>query len=168
MDAIIYTTNSGSTAQYAQMLGEKTGLSVYALSVAKEYVAAGSEILYLGWLMAGTVKGYAKAAKQYRVSGVCGVGMGHTGTQLQEIRSKNRIPAQTAVFTLQGDLDITKLRGVYKLMMQVMLRTAGKGLEQKQNRTPEEDEMLNMLHHGTGWIREENLDAVLDWYSQQK
>lgn len=53
-------------------------------------------------------------------------------------------------------------------MMQVMLRTAGKGLEQKQNRTPEEDEMLNMLHHGTGWIREENLDAVLDWYSQQK
>ena len=42
------------------------------------------------------------------------------------------------------------------VMMQVMLRT------------PEEDEMLNMLHHGTGWIREENLDAVLDWYSQQK
>ena len=28
---------------------------------------AGAEIVYLGWIMAGLVKGYALAAKRYRV-----------------------------------------------------------------------------------------------------
>lgn len=29
MDAIVYTSNTGSTRRYAVLLGEKTGLSVY-------------------------------------------------------------------------------------------------------------------------------------------
>lgn len=40
--------------------------------------------------MAGGIKGYKKAAKKYKVCAVCGVGMGQTGTQLKEIREKNK------------------------------------------------------------------------------
>ena len=81
MDAIIYTTNTGSTEQYAKLLAQKTGLPAYSFAEAKKQILAGAEVVYLGWIMAGSVKGYAAAAKHYRVCAVCGVGMGQTGTQ---------------------------------------------------------------------------------------
>lgn len=35
MDAIIYTTNTGSTGQYAKLLAQETGLPAYSLAEAK-------------------------------------------------------------------------------------------------------------------------------------
>ena len=72
-EAIVYTSNTGYTAEYARMLGESTGLPVYDLNAAAAQLKPGTEILYLGWLMAGAVKGYKAAAKRYRVCAVCGV-----------------------------------------------------------------------------------------------
>ena len=54
MKAIIYTSNTGSTAEYAQLLGKELNLPVHSLQKAKNKVPAGSEIIYLGWIMAGT------------------------------------------------------------------------------------------------------------------
>ena len=51
MEAIIYTSNTGSTKRYAEMLSRKTGLAVYSLKEASKKVAANSEIIYMGWLM---------------------------------------------------------------------------------------------------------------------
>ena len=76
MNAIIYTTNTGSTESYAKLLAQKTGLPAYSLAEAKKRVLAGAEVIYLGWIMAGSVKGYAEAAKRYQLRAVCGVGMG--------------------------------------------------------------------------------------------
>lgn len=36
MRAIVYTTNAGSTEQYAELLAQETGLPVYSLAEAKE------------------------------------------------------------------------------------------------------------------------------------
>lgn len=72
MDAIIYTTNTGSTGQYAKLLSQETGLPAYSLAKAKKRVFAGAEVVYFGWIMAGSVKGYAGAAKKYQVRAVCG------------------------------------------------------------------------------------------------
>ena len=58
MKAIIYTSNTGSTAEYAQLLGKELNLPVHSLQQAKNKVPAGSEIIYLGWIMAGGIKGY--------------------------------------------------------------------------------------------------------------
>ena len=84
MKAIIYTSNTGSTAEYAQLLGNELNLPVHSLQQAKNKVPAGSEIIYLGWIMAGGIKGYKEAAKLYKVRAVCGVGMGQTGTPRKE------------------------------------------------------------------------------------
>ena len=46
----------------------------------------------MGWIMAGKIKGYVRAARKYKIQAVCGVGMGQTGTQLDEARTKNKIP----------------------------------------------------------------------------
>lgn len=103
-NAIVYTSNTGYTAEYARLLGKNTGLPVYALSEAEGKLAGGNRIIYLGWLMAGSVQGYRKAAKRYHVQAVCGVGMGATGSQLQDLRKTNAFPEELPVFTLQGGL----------------------------------------------------------------
>ncbi len=164
-DAIVYTSNTGYTAEYARLLGARTGLPVYALADAQQALEAGSSILYLGWLMAGKVQGYRKAARRYRMQAVCGVGMGATGSQLQDLRRANRLPEALPVFTLQGGFDLNRLRGVYRLMMLMMAKTLGKGLADKQNRSPEEDAMLELLLQGGSRVSEANLSAVLDWYA---
>ena len=168
MNAIIYTTNTGSTESYAKLLAQKTGLPAYSLAEAKERVFAGAEVIYLGWIMAGSVKGYAEAAKRYRVRAICAVGMGQTGTQTDSVRKKSAVPANIPLFTLQGNFDVKKLHGVYHLMMEIMVKTAGKSLAEKNDRTTEEDDMLDMMLHGGKRVKAENLSAVLDWYSTRQ
>lgn len=63
MNAIVYTSNTGHIAQYAKLLGEKTGLLVYELSTALKKLEKGTSVIYLGWLFANSVKGYKKAVK---------------------------------------------------------------------------------------------------------
>ena len=121
MNAIIYTTNTGSTEHYAKLLAQKTELPMYSLAEAKKRVFAGAEVIYLGWIMAGSVKGYAEAAKRYRVRAVCGVGMGQTGTQADSVRKKSAISADIPLFTLQGNFDVKKLHGVYRLMICIVM-----------------------------------------------
>ena len=168
MDAIIYTTNTGSTEQYAKLLAQKTGLPAYSFAEAKKQILAGAEVVYLGWIMAGSVKGYAAAAKHYRVRAVCGVGMGQTGTQTDSVRKKSVIPANIPLFTFQGNFDIKKLHGIYRFMMEIMVKTAGKSLAAKKDRTPEENDMLDMMLHGGERVKMENLSTVLDWYGEQQ
>ena len=165
-NSIVYTSNTGYTAEYARLLGERTGLPVYSLAEAERKLAAGNRVIYLGWLMAGKVQGYKKAAKRYKVQAVCGVGMGGNGSQLQEVRKANAISEKTPLFTLQGGFDINKLSGVYKLMMTIMVKTAGKGLAEKQDRTPEEGVMLDMLTRGGSRVSAENLAEVLAWVDE--
>ena len=168
MNAIIYTTNTGSTEHYAKLLAHETGLPVYSLAEAKKAVFVGAEVIYLGWIMAGSVKGYAAAARRYKVRAVCGVGMGQTGTQTDSVREKTAVPTNIPVFTLQGNFDVKKLHGIYRPMMGLMVKTAGKSLAAKEDRTPEEDDMLDMMLHGGERVKFDNLRAILDWYGSQK
>ena len=162
--AIVYTSNTGYTAEYARLLGQGTGLPFYALSEASGKLKSGEAIVYLGWLMAGKVQGYGKAAKRYSICAVCGVGMGATGSQMEDVRKTNALPASLPLFTLQGGFDMAKLRGIYKFMMTVIAKTTGKRLAVKADRTAEEDHMLELLTHGGSCVREEHLKDVLAWY----
>ena len=164
MKAIIFTSNTGSTAEYAKLLGKELNLPVFSLQQAKNKVSAGSEIIYLGWLMAGGIKGYKEAAKKYKICAVGGVGMGQTGAQVKQVRDKNAIPQSVPLFTLQGNFDVKKLHGVYRFMMNVMVKIAGKALAAKADRTPEEDDMLDMMVNGGKRVSVQNLRAIMEWY----
>ena len=58
MDAIVYTSNTGSTKRYAELLSQMIGLPAFALGDAKDKLSANAGIIYLGWIMASGVKGY--------------------------------------------------------------------------------------------------------------
>ena len=160
---ILYTSNTGFTAQYAALLSEQTGLPCFSLKAAG-HIQPGTPILYLGWLMAGNVQGYKEAAKKYTICAVCGVGMGAKGSQIADVRKTNALPDEMPVFVLQGGFDRKRLHGIYKLMMTVMKNTVGKSLARKPDRTPDEDTMLDLLENGGSRVSPENLSSVLDWY----
>lgn len=166
MKAIVYTSNTGTTMKYAKLLGHITKLPVYDSKEAAR-LEKGSEIIYLGWIMASGVKGYKEASEKWNIRAVCAVGMGGTGTQLKEVREKNKIANTIEVFTLQGGFDITKLHGIYKMMMKVMVKTAGKGLAEKADKTPDEERMYEMMMHGGDYVSEENLDEVIKWCNRE-
>ena len=46
--AIVYTSNTGHTRQYALLLGEQVGLPVYSLEEANSHLSGGSPVIYLG------------------------------------------------------------------------------------------------------------------------
>ena len=49
-------------------------------------------------------------------------------------------------------------------MMNIMVKTAGKALAEKTDRTPEEDDMLDMMVNGGNRVSVQNLKAVIAWY----
>ena len=168
MEAIIYTTNTGSAEQYAKILAQETGLPAYSMKEAQKKIRPGVDVICLGWIMAGTIKGYSASVRHYQVQAVCAVGMGRTGTQTDAVRKKNCIPGECPLFTIQGNFDVNKLHGMYRMMMELMIRTAGKALAGKKDRTAEEDDMLDMMLRGGERVRRENLMEVLEWYHLQE
>lgn len=157
---IVYTSNTGHTARYAKLLSEKTALPALSLTEATEKLAKGTPILYLGWLFVGGIRGYKKAAKRYSVCAVCGVGLCDTGALLAEIRRTEKIPAATPLFTLQGGMDHGALTGMYKHMIDVLI----KFMQKKKNKSEGDQRMLYLLETGGDYVSEENLADVLRWY----
>ena len=166
--AIVYTSNTGFTAQYASLLGGETGLPVYSLEDASKSLPQSSPIVYLGWLTAGKVQGYDKAVTKFNLQALCAVGMAKCGSQMEDVRKSNNLPQGLPLFTLQGGFDLKKLRGVYKLMMLVMSKTVVKKLAAKPDRTPDEEDMLDLFQNGGNRVSLENLRPVLAWYEGER
>ena len=158
--AIVYTSKSGFTRQYAQILGKELRLPVYSLEDAIYGLRQYSPILYLGWIHASNIQGFRKAAKRFVICAVCGVGLCDTGTLLNEVRKATSIAEELPLFTLQGGFDRSKLKGMDKMLIYMLT----KGLSSKQQRTEQEDRMLQLLQTDGCYVSKENLRAVLDWY----
>lgn len=159
MNAIVYTSNTGFTARYAQMLGDKTGLPVLELKKACKELHKGTPIIYMGWLFASSVKGYRKASEQFQVDALCGVGLCETGTLLDDVRKVNDVPAGLPVFTLQGGMDHSKLRGLHKFMIKMLIKM----MKRAKNPSQEDQAKLALIIAGGDYVKEENLAAVLRW-----
>ncbi len=166
IDAIVYTSNTGYTKEYALLLAKETGLTAYSFAEAKKSLARGSNIIYLGWVMASTVKEYPAAAKLYNVLAIAGVCLGTTGSQIEEIRKMQSIPESTPLFTLQGGFDMERLHGIYKFMMKMMRKFLKKQIGEKQAQTEEDKRIVDMLDNGGSAVCVENLSELLSWYHE--
>ncbi len=164
IEAIVYTSNTGSAASYADLLSKETILPVYSLKEALNVLPRKSKIIYIGWIAASNIKGYKKANKRYQVEAICAVGMGQSGSQIDIIRKKSSISSFVPLFTLQGNFNVKKLHGFYRLMMKIVVRISSKCLLAKKDRTIEEDDMLDMMLHGGERVKKENLTQMLNWY----
>ena len=161
---IVYKSNTGYTEQYAKLLGKALEMPSYELSNVPE-CHKGAEVIYLGWLFAGTIVGYKKCARTYKVRCVAGVGMGPPTPELAEgLRATMKIPSAVPVFYLQGGFDITKLKGPMKLIMKVKCREIAGRLTAKPELNAAEQATYEMTQHGASCVSTENLAEILAWY----
>ena len=156
---IVYESNTGFTARYAAMLSQKLGIPAAPLAQALKSLPAGTPVIHMGWLMASSVAGYKKAAKRFAIAAVIGVGLGDTGAQDDAARKACKLPAEVPVFTVQGGMELSKLRGPYKFAIKLLT----KAMSAKKDRTPGEDRMLALLIKGGAYVSEKELSAVLAW-----
>ena len=162
--AIVYTSNTGHTRKYALLLGEQIGLPVYSLDEANAQLSGGSPVIYLGWLHASHVKGYSKAAKRFALCAVCGVGLCDTGTLTDQVRKAASIPEGIPLFTLQGGIDRSRLKGMDKLMISMLT----KGLASQKHRSAQDERMLELLSKDENYVSPENLAGLLQWYREEQ
>lgn len=160
---VIYTSNTGYTEQYAKMLAKALDTFAYSLDRVPE-CHRGKDCIYMGWLMAGGIKGYKKAKKLFKVRAVVGVGMGPDNPSLVPgFRESMKIKSKVAVFYLQGGFDLDRLKGPYKLIMKLKIKEIAGRLGTKTDRTPAEDLTLAMTMGAASAVDEKNLAPIIAW-----
>ena len=160
--AIVYTSGTGFTARYAALLSERLALRAYPLEEAMKTLPAGTPVIYMGWLMAGSVVGCKKATKRFAIEAVIGVGLGDSGAQDDAARKACKLPADVPVFTVQGGMDIVRLQGPYRIAIKLLT----KAMAAKKNPTPADARMTELLQKGGDYVSEKELTAVLAWAEQ--
>ncbi len=157
MTSIVYVTNTGTSKAYAEMLGEKTGYGVYAYG---EEIPAGSEVIFIGWVMAGTVQGLTQAREKYgELKAVIAVGMLVSDKQSAELKEKNAVTEP--FFFIPGAFDMKKLTGMYKMMMGMMVKMMKGKL--KEAGDEKSKEIMNKFENGFDMVDEKNLDEITEF-----
>ena len=154
--AIVYSSNTGFTERYARMLGDRTGLPVYDLA-GGDLPERGTEIVYLGWLMAGMVKGLGKAGKRWKLRAVAAVGMSPAGVwEEASVREKY---AGAQVFYLQGGLAPDRLSGLHRFMVSLGGKAMAKELAGEGN----DAQVQQAFTQGCDLVDAEQLEPVIHW-----
>lgn len=165
IEAIVYTSNTGYTAEYARMLSQNTGIRTLLLKDAVKVLKRRTPVIYMGWLMAGVIKGYKKAAECFDVKAVCCVGIMDMASQMEQIKQAAGMPEKFPLFPLKGGFDINRLHGAYKLLMKMMRGSIIKQTEAKAVKTQAEDEMIDLIKNGGSLVSAEQLDGIIKWCS---
>lgn len=157
--AIVYTSNTGFTMRYAQLLSHAAAIPAYDLEDGQCAPPAGSCVIYLGWLSAGRIKGLSKADRKWDIQAVCAVGMA-PDNNLSSVAAANRV--HCPLFYAQGGYAPEKLQGMNKLIMAMVTRMIAFA-QKKEVRTPEDAERLRQFRTGCDFVDEKNLAPVLAW-----
>ena len=161
---IVYSSNTGYTEQYAKLLGKTLELPSYKLGNVPE-CHKGAEVIFLGWLFAGTIVGYRKCARKYKIRCAVGVGMGPPVPELAEgLRAAMKVPSGVPVFYLQGGFDISRLQAPLKLVMKVKCREIAGRLSAKPELNEAEQATLEMTRGAASCVCAENLAEIVAWY----
>ena len=167
--AIIYNSQTGSCKRYAEELSRKLVLPAYALG--QQPAIKGGEVIYVSWVMAGTVVGYSKVKKQLPVAAVCAVGMAPvTDGSVAFGREKNRVPDSVGYFCLQGGFNINKLPLPMNLIMRLKVKDIAKKLEFKRMKAPlsaQEQATYVMATTGSGDPASWDVSPIVAWFKQR-
>ena len=161
--AIVYSSMTGTSAEYANLLSAKTGLPAYALKDAEGKMDKKTPVLYISWLMAGRLTDYKKAAKKLNIKGCCAACLNPMEQQSEITKKATDIPDNVPLFMLPGAYHPQKLRGMYKWMMKLVTSILIKKIAASDNKGEAEEKMLHVLSQGGSFVQSDNLDRVIEW-----
>lgn len=156
VSAIVYTSNTGFTAQYATLLAHQTGLPLHRLEECD--LPRDTQVLFLGWLCAGKIQGLKKAMGRFQVAGICAVGMAPE-VDSAKLAGDNRCEG-LPLFYLRGGYAPARIKGRYKMMMAMMKAILSRKTDRDSQRAAE------AIVRGADWVDSARLTPVLDWLGE--
>ena len=158
MVAIIYESQGGSSKRYAEWLSER--LNIVCAPASDLEHDLDERIIFVGWRSGPMVSGLKGFSNRKNVIGVVCVGLERYDEKAMEtIRKKNGIEV---LFYVRGGMDRGSLRFGQKLLL---------GLVSIKmlvfNRSPEDREVRRIMDHGGDLSSPEQLDPVVEWYTQR-
>ncbi len=163
MKAIVYTSKTGFTQKYALLLSQLTDLPAYDREEATQHLKPGDPILYMGWIMAGRIRGLGSVQRRYAVKAICAIGlMPGTEQVIADLIAGNPVH-KARLFYLQGGLDMSRLHGPAKWVMKKVTQAKAAAIRQMESPSPEEQRLLEVLEQGGDFISPEKLQPVLDF-----
>ncbi len=158
---ILYTSNTGSTKRYAQMLSEKLSCEFVEFSENAD-IPADTEIVFMSWIMSGSIQNYAKVKEKFEnIRAVCAVGFLSGTEKLDELKEKNAVTEE--LFFLPGAFNINNLTGMYKMLMGMAMKVIKSKLSEHSD--PKAKEMAEKLEDGFDFVSEEKLQGVIEYLS---
>lgn len=163
MTAIVYLSNAGSAKRYAEMLSNKLGYPLFDLKD-KDSVPKDSKIIFIGWVMAGTIQGLKEVREALGTpKAVVAVGMMVGDKQSEDIKEKNAITEP--FFFLPGAFNMKNLSGMYKMMMGMMVKMIKGKL--KESGDPKAKEIVDKFEEGFDMVDEKNLDGIIEFLKDE-
>ena len=165
IQAIVYESNTGFTKRYAEALAQKTGLPLYSVAESRKSVTKGAGIVFLSWVSGGAVVKLDKAKAYFNIRAVGAVGLG-APTPEREATIVSHHQLGVPAYCLPGGFDMTKLHGMQKLAMKVMIRSLK--AQQFTKQRSEDDQMLQEMVNGCDHFSEEALEPLAEWVKVQQ
>lgn len=160
--AIVYNSLTGSCRRYAELLSEELSIPCIPVNKAKDLKEL--KVVYIGWLMAGGIKGFKSASKKLNIGAVVQVGMSPVTEESEaKGRAKNDINPNVPLFSLQGGFNMKKLPLYFRPIMKAINKKIAKGLSCKSELTAQEQATLNMAQNGVGEPASWCVDDIVQW-----
>jgi len=155
---IVYESKTGFTKRYADWLAQKTGMEIFSVKdLAK--VDRKEEIIFLGWLKAGTIQGLKKV-RDYNLKAVCATGTAPAAEpNEQTVKARNRIEHLPFFYLRGGCLPLREMKGMDKVLLSCFVAM----LKKRKNQDEKVRESIAHLENGFDGVKEENLNPVLEW-----
>lgn len=160
---IVYSSKTGHTRQYAQMLAKATQYKALSLEEALSALPEKEPVLYMGWVMAGHISGIDKAVRRWDVRCVAAVGMSPAGKEVLATLSKANYIPNAPVFYLQGGWAPKKVGWFQRRAVNAVTRGIRKSLQAKSKRSEQEQAYLDMLLRGGSFVEYQNLKPIQQW-----
>ena len=158
---IVYTSNTGYTKRYAELLAARLSVPALEIKEAKRSVPRKAKVIYMGWIRAGGLVGYGKVKRRYNIRAIVGVCLGESGSQVDGLIKRCHPKDGVPVFTVQGGMDREKLTGINKSMIDMLIKM----LRAKDDKTDDELKMLEMIEGGGDFFNPDNLDPIVERFS---
>ncbi len=158
--AIIYSSSTGFTEKYANLIGDELNIPCYNIkqkNEIKKELKMNDNIIYLGWICAGKIIRLGKIRKKYNI--VCCGAVGaypENEKYIEELKKANNI-YKFPLFYLRGGIDLNKL-GFWK---KKILKMVADGLENENK--AENLELINALKNGGSFVKKENIENLLNY-----
>lgn len=162
ISAIVYTSETGSCAKYAGLLSE--ALHIPAKSLKSAFVPEGSEVIYIGWLMNGSVTGLKQAQKKFDIAAVVQVGMAPVNAESEKKgREKNEVADTVAYFCKQGAFHMSRLPLPFRLIMKIINAKTVKSLSGKTDLDGQHAAVYTMASTGDGDPADWDISDIVAW-----